>query len=102
MKRIIQDENGNKMVMSVVTSLPTLPENWTDLGLADDLPDAIAEIEIAKQAEQLKTVAKEFLSNTDWQVMRHRDQVDSGLATSLTAEEFAQLLTDRQAARDAI
>jgi hypothetical protein len=102
MKRIIQDENGKKMIMNVISSIPALPEGWSDLGLADDLPEAIAEIEAATQADSAKAIAHQFLVDSDWQVLRHRDQVDAGIATSLTSEEFTQLLTTRQAARDLI
>ena len=102
MKRIIQDENGKKMIMNVISSVPSLPEGWSDLGLADELPEAIAEIEDAAQADSAKATARQFLADSDWQVLRHRDQVDAGIPTSMTAEEFSQLLTDRQAARDSI
>jgi hypothetical protein len=44
----------------------------------------------------------EFLSSTDWQVMRHRDQLDAGATPSLTEEQYQQLLAQRQVARDAI
>lgn len=42
------------------------------------------------------------LSQSDWKVIRHRDQIDAGATTSLTDEEYQQLLTDRQLWRDAI
>jgi len=35
-------------------------------------------------------------------VIRHRDQLALGIPTSLTEEEFRQLLLDRQAARDQV
>lgn len=42
----------------------------------------------------------EFLEQTDWLVARHRDQLDLGIETTLSNEEYQKLLTDRQAARD--
>lgn len=42
----------------------------------------------------------EFLSETDWLVARHRDQLELGIETSLTNEQYQKLLEDRQAARD--
>jgi hypothetical protein len=45
MKRIIQDENGKKMFMDVISLMPQLPEGWQDLGLASDLPEIVAEME---------------------------------------------------------
>ena len=46
--------------------------------------------------------AKKYLNNTDWIVLRHRDQVDSGLETSLTQEQYIDLLNKRQAARERV
>jgi hypothetical protein len=102
MKYIVQDSEGKKMFMEVVSSLPQLPEGFTVLGLADDLPEAIAEIEAATQADSAKATARQFLANSDWQVLRHRDQIDAAIPTSLTPEEFSALLIQRQAARDLI
>jgi hypothetical protein len=46
--------------------------------------------------------AKAYLEATDWKVIRHRDQSDSGKQPSLSNEEYLQLLIDRQAKRDNI
>ena len=46
--------------------------------------------------------ARDFLTNTDWKVIRHRDQLDLGVPTSLTAEEYTFLLQQRQSAREVI
>lgn len=43
-----------------------------------------------------------FLNDTDWKVIRHRDQVDLGYQTSLTHDEYIQLLIERQTAREQI
>lgn len=40
------------------------------------------------------------LSETDWMVVRHRDQQDAGIATSLTDEQYLKLLDYRQQLRD--
>ena len=40
------------------------------------------------------------VSATEWLVNRHRDEQDMQLATTLTTEQFAELLTYRQALRD--
>lgn len=102
MKYIVQDSEGKKMVMTVVSSMPQLPEGFQVLGKAEELPEAMEEIEASSQAESAKAEARQLLADTDWKVIRHRDQVDAGAPTSLTVEQFAQLLTDRQAARDSI
>jgi hypothetical protein len=102
MKYIVEDSEGKKMFMEVITSLPQLPEGMTILGLADDLLEEAAEVEAQAQTDIDKADARKFLADSDWQVMRHRDQVDAGIPTSLTSQEFADLLTARQAARDSI
>lgn len=43
-----------------------------------------------------------FLDNTEWKVQRHRDQLELGITTSLTQEEYMELLRQRQEARDGI
>lgn len=40
------------------------------------------------------------LSSSEWLVNRHRDEQDMLLATTLTANQFAELLSHRQALRD--
>lgn len=40
------------------------------------------------------------LTSSEWLVTRHRDEQDMQLATTLTAEQFAELLVYRQALRD--
>ncbi len=44
--------------------------------------------------------ALEQLENTDWKVTRHRDQLASGITTSLTDENYQELLTSRQQWRE--
>ena len=102
MKYIIKDADGKKMIMTVVSSMPSLPEGFEVLGLADDIPEAMAEIAAADSIEKARSDARNLLASTDWKVIRHRDQLDAKLPTSLTEEEFIQLLKDRQAARDSI
>jgi homoserine kinase len=102
MEYIVKDSSNKKMIMNVVGSMPQLPEGFDVLGLASELPEAIIEIETSRTAELAKAEAVSFLSQTDWKVLRHRDQVDAGVSTNLTAEEYTQLLVDRQAARDSI
>ena len=59
--------------------------------------------EFARQEqERINQEARDFLNQTDWLVIRHRDQLALGIPTSLTEEEFRQLLLDRQAARDKV
>ena len=46
--------------------------------------------------------AKHYLNDTDWLVIRHRDQLALGQTTSLTSEQYLDLLAKRQAARERV
>jgi hypothetical protein len=48
----------------------------------------------------LSTFRNEKLFGTDWMVIRHRDQLDAGVATTLTNTQYQNLLIYRQALRD--
>lgn len=60
----------------------------------------------AKKAEQVQNKtnaeAKEFLSASDWKVIRHRDQLAMGIPTSLTVTEYENFLEQRQIYRNKI
>ena len=70
--------------------------------------NGIEEVHISKNYEVVKTditseedqkslnqEKRKFLKDTDWLVLRHRDQVDSGSPLSMTETEYLQLLDDR-------
>lgn len=67
------------------------------------IPDYKIEPEIGQRLSKDYTEFKdiqnsdvsELLDLTDWKVTRHRDEIDLGLMTSLTAEEYEKLLKDR-------
>ncbi|TDF41889.1 hypothetical protein EYS14_03335 [Alteromonadaceae bacterium M269] len=44
----------------------------------------------------------QFLEDTDWQILRHREQVEMNEETSLTPEQYQTLLTERKKARDKV
>lgn len=46
-----------------------------------------------------KEEAQEFLNNTDWKIIRHKEQQDLGIETSLTNDEYLDLITQRQERR---
>jgi hypothetical protein len=41
----------------------------------------------------------EFLNSTDWQIIRHKEEQDLGLETSLSDEEYLELITKRNKMR---
>lgn len=52
--------------------------------------------------ESVSKEALEFLNETDWKVVRHRDQIDLNTTPSLTNEEYITLLEQRQKAREEV
>ena len=55
---------------------------------------------ISAYTPTLSQVRDQKLYETDWMVLRNRDQIDAGIATSLTTDQFQKLLTYRQDLRD--
>jgi len=45
---------------------------------------------------------RRLLQESDWKVIRHRDQLAAGIVTSLTEQEYNDLLVERQTLRDSI
>lgn len=60
--------------------------------------DYLAKQEQEKNNQQNRV----FLNETDWQVIRHRDQVNLEITTSLQESEYLALLNNRQQARESI
>jgi len=53
-----------------------------------------------KAMEMVRSERNNLISATDWLVLRHRDEIDKGVPTTLSAEQYQELLTYRQALRD--
>jgi hypothetical protein len=83
----VVDENGVELVPA------TYVEGYSVV--IEDISDKVAQ-------EKANAEALKFLNDTDFKVIRHLDQQNLGIATSLTAEEFQELLHQRQMAREAI
>lgn len=47
-----------------------------------------------------KTEAKKFLKETDWKILRHKEQQELGVETSLSEEEYLDLIIERQERRN--
>ena len=68
----------------------------------EELPPPTEE-ELAIISQQaINAEALNFLSSTDWKVIRHRDQLAANIPTKLTDEEYQELLKQRQKARDSV
>jgi hypothetical protein len=88
------DEEGNELVPAQFEFQEVLiPASYEVI--IEDITEQLAQHVANKEALA-------FLANTDWKVLRHRDQQELGIATSLTAEEFQDLLQERQMARSAV
>ena len=49
-----------------------------------------------RKVDRVKKVTYSKLQESDWKVLRHRDQVAAGQGTSLTSQEYQDLLTERE------
>lgn len=47
-----------------------------------------------------KTEAEKFLKDTDWKILRHKEQQELGVETSLSEEEYLDLIIERQERRN--
>lgn len=90
--------NENDIEVVDVTSLSPVPQvGWSYDGgefspSADQSPEDLAAFERIWRDGQL--------SDSQWLTARHRDELDLGDAPTLTAAQFAELLTYRKALRD--
>ena len=62
----------------------------------------VVDITAQKTQEETNKTAMAHLVSTDWLVLRHQGQIAIGITTSLTAQEYLDLETARQASRDSI
>lgn len=104
-KLLSEQSNGKDIVMFdgvVFASEPNLyylDSNGIYQKYSSEELQELAEI---NQVVTTTNTALNFLNDTDWKVTRHRDQQAQGIETSLTEEEYQQLLVDRQNARDSV
>ncbi|MFY2611179.1 phage tail assembly chaperone [Achromobacter ruhlandii] len=72
------------------------------VGGEDGAPIAIAPAPLT--GEQRAAIGRaqrdEALRSSDWLVARHRDEIDAGAGTSITADQFKEVQEYRQALRD--
>jgi len=91
-----QDENGVwRLYMPDGSPNPNIPDT---LEPTDDItPPGPTDEQLAASVRGTRTA---YLAATDWLTLRHRDQVEQGVTSNLTAAQFTELLTYRQALRD--
>ena len=111
-------ENDN--VVSILNYQPNVPASVTVHTITDQeyadisanrkifntatarVEDIPASVQAAKDREIEILNNKNYLNNTDWQVLRHVRELALGITTTLTPEEYIALETDRQAAAKSI
>jgi len=86
----VLDEEGN-VIQEAVEAQVIHHEGSVEYEI-EDLTNKVNQEKINKEALQ-------FLNDSDWKILRHKDQLDLGVETSLTAEEFTALIQERQNAR---
>lgn len=112
----------NSRVTSILNYVPNVPESIQVVQITDEeygsinkekpthyfdvtelcikpMPSAIID---KYKTEQEDAKYKEFLSSTDWKVLRHIREKALGQATSLTEEEYLQLENERAGAASLI
>lgn len=98
----IQDSYAQEDVLEVIQSEVQGILQDTHVRLRAQFSSSITDISAELASEQAKLDAQKFLDESDWKVLRHRDQLDAGIATSLTNEQYLALLSERQAKRNLI
>ncbi|MHC8341756.1 phage tail assembly chaperone [Pseudomonas sp. RT6P73] len=75
---------------------PEVGQRWSFSGGVFSAP--VVDLEDWVGAERIWRNAE--VSSSEWLVMRHRDELDLDIATTLTAAQFSELLSYRQDLRD--
>jgi hypothetical protein len=114
----------NNKIVSKLDYKPNVPENTNIIEYTENIPKEFIELidgkicdsrnyifyqgkyipvtgEIKEQI-RINKEAKDFLTNTDWKVLRHLEQQEKNISTSLTQEDYQALLNERQKFRESI
>ncbi|WP_270674519.1 MULTISPECIES: phage tail assembly chaperone [unclassified Aeromonas] len=71
---------------------------WAEIVSVDGKP-SLKKIEYNSN-KSARMLRGEILSSTAWIIERHRDELEAGIATTLSAERYAELQAYRQQLRD--
>ncbi|WJM94701.1 phage tail assembly chaperone [Pseudomonas defluvii] len=91
----VQRDESGAIIGRFANLQPGFAEEWLD----DDDP-ALSYVSPAQMAADERNWRDSQLSSVMWLRERHRDQQDIGGSTTLTAEQFKELLVYMQALRD--
>ena len=64
------------------------------------MEDEIPDIADTDDEPTDKKEAEQFLNETDWKIIRHKEQQDLGIETSLSEDEYLNLIKERQNRRN--
>lgn len=78
------------------------PIQYDEILIPQEFTVQVVDITAQKTQEETNKTAMAHLVSTDWLVLRHQGQIAIGITTSLTAQEYLDLETARQASRDSI
>jgi hypothetical protein len=97
----------NNKIVSILNYEPNVPNSVSLVQITDAehlqlQAETHYSVITQKQQELQNIIEKDFLSSTDWKVLRHIRQTALGIATSLTEEEYLALERQRQAAAQRI
>lgn len=62
--------------------------------------EQIDQEQLEAKIQKLREQRNKLLQETDWLLLRHQDEMALGIQTTLSAEEYQELLLYRQALRD--
>lgn len=97
----VLDEFG-EIVTEAVFDNPIIEESHTEFFYPCDYTIVESDVTAEHDQKLINEQSLKFLSESDYKVLRHRDQLDASLSTSMTEVEFQTLLVERQSAREAI
>lgn len=114
----------NNKIVSKLDYKPNVPENTNIIEYTENIPKEfivlidgkicdsrdyifyqgkyITATDEIKEQIRINKEAKDFLTNTDWKVLRHLEQQEKNTSTSLTQEDYQALLNERQKFREKI
>lgn len=100
-------ENNGKRSASFTNIGNIGKKMWIELQQWLSEGNALLEFDPIKKSEEeiqesIIFEARAYLEATDWKIIRHRDQLELEIETSLSSQEYMDLLQLRQEKRDTI
>lgn len=83
-----------------ILTAPVTVKGREDLAITVEISSEDLLTKAEKMLPEIRATRDSLLADTDFLVTRHRDQLDTGIPTTLSAEQYAEMLTYRQTLRD--